>query len=132
MGHCGNYSSCYLLIIYLSQGLYSQQYTVIEQIFIDKQFIIIPNGSVTQKPVDGEGGKKIKSGWPVWVLEWRNMLNCLHLMRAHWECRLLQPECQALKAVIKTGPSTMEFSPETSYKSLYQTSFHLNLFMIQG
>lgn len=54
------------------------------------------------------------------------------LMRAHWECRPLQPECQALKAAIKTVPSIVELSPETSYTSLFQTIFYLNLFMIQG
>lgn len=35
------------------------------------------------------------------------------LMSTHWDYRPFQPECQALKAVIKMVPSTIEFSPES-------------------
>lgn len=36
------------------------------------------------------------------------------------------------KSSHKTVSSTREFPPESSYTSLYQTIFHLDLFMIQG
>lgn len=52
------------------------------------------------------------------------------LLRSHWEYTARMPSMKSGHK--KAVPSTVEFSPETSYTSLYPTIFNSNLFIIQG